>query len=119
MEMDRLKTEKKEKEGEKNMKNKHLSNQQVELIKKVVNEQNLKLVEKDGNITSLNSELKDLKKDIEEYKNETNSEIDKAFNKGINQSINQIKFLQTEVLTCKNILSDNIKEKEMTKKRFY
>lgn len=93
-------------------KNKHLSNQYIELIKKLVNEFHLKLLEKDSQIKNLEGDLFELTNEFNECQGDINSRIFTARRSGINDSISQIRFLQGEVLSCKNILSEKHKENE-------
>lgn len=70
----------------------------------------MKLIEKDSQIKNLDGELNDLTNEFNECKTNINSRIYSAKTRGINDSISQIKFLQNEVLSNKNILSEKHKE---------
>lgn len=96
----------------KKQKNRNLSNQYIELIKKLVNEFHLKLIEKDSQIKNLEDDLSEVRNEFDDCQGDINSRIFTARRAGINDSISQIKFLQSEVLLCKNVLSEKHKEVE-------
>lgn len=53
--------------------------------------------------------MKETNESFSKYQAESEDLEKNATRDGINESINQIKFLQTEVFTCRNKLSDEIK----------
>lgn len=53
--------------------------------------------------------MKETNESFNKYQAESEDLEKNATRDGINESINQIKFLQTEVFTCRNKLSDEIK----------
>lgn len=105
----KIKEDKKTKEGKGNIHNKNLANNYVNLIKDIVNHYNKKLKIKDSKILNINKELKDVGEKFEKYKAESEDLEKNATRDGINESINQIKFLQTEVFTCRNQIADEVK----------
>lgn len=70
------------------------------------------MLEKDSQIKNLEESLNELTKEFTDCQGDINSRIFTARRRGINDSISQIKFLQSEVLSCKNLLAERLKEYE-------
>jgi len=79
------------------------------LIKDIIHHYNKKLKIKDAKILAINRTMKETNESFNKYQAESEDLEKNATRDGINESINQIKFLQTEVFTCRNKLSDEIK----------
>jgi len=70
-------------------------------------------MEKDSQIKNLEESLNELTKEYTDCQGDINSRIFTARRRGINDSILQIKFLQSEVLSCKNLLAERLKDYEL------
>jgi len=79
------------------------------LIKDIIHHYNLKLKIKDAKILAINRTMKETNESFNKYQAESEDLEKNATRDGINESINQIKFLQTEVFTCRNKIADEIK----------